>query len=299
MKVLVTNNTLRDLGGSETAAYALIDELNKRKDIQVFGFSPNIGYIGDLLKNKGIVISNNISIVDKYDLILASHLSTIEYVRNLSGFKIQTCHGVFMPIEQPARGMNKYVAISEEVMNHLSSLGYDSTIIHNGVDCERFMPKNKINENVRTILSLAQSDELNRIIKKVCDKMGIKLFTLNKFINPIFNVEDHINQSDLVISLGRGAFESMACGRNVIVLDKRPYVNRPPIGDGLITKDNIDNILKNNCSGRYSNKIYTEVEIENEIKKYDYKLGDFCREYALENFNIVKQVDKYLSLLYS
>ena len=193
--------------------------------------------------------------------------------------------------------MNKYVAISEEVKNHLFSCGFNSIIIHNGVDCERFSPKKKINENVKKILSLTQSDYLNDMLKRVCTKMNIELICLNKFINPIFNVEDVINEVDLVISLGRGTFESMACGRNVIILDKRPYVDRPPIGDGIVTRENIDNYIKNNCSGRFTNKVFGEVEIEAEIQKYDYRLGEFCREYALENFNIKKQVNKYISLI--
>lgn len=52
MKILVTNNTLRDLGGSETYAYTLINELNNRDDITVHGYSSNVGFIGNLLTNK-------------------------------------------------------------------------------------------------------------------------------------------------------------------------------------------------------------------------------------------------------
>ena len=192
--------------------------------------------------------------------------------------------------------MDSYVSISEEVEKHLTKLRFKSTIIHNGINCDRFKPIKPINKNIKSILSLAQSDVLNNKIRKVCDKMGIKLYCLNKFKNPIFNVENMINEVDMVISLGRGAYESMACGRNVMILDKRPYINKPPLGDGLLTEDNISDIIKNNCSGRFSNTIYDENMIEKEIMKYDSKLGDFCREYALNSLNIKYQVDKYLKL---
>lgn len=193
--------------------------------------------------------------------------------------------------------MNKYVSISEEVEKHLKVNGFESTIIRNGIDCNRFTPKRKLNNNVKRILSLAQSDELNKMIYNVCRKLNIEFMSLNKFINPIFNVEDWINSADLVISLGRGVYESMACGRNVIILDKRPYINRPAIGDGMITNENINDFISFNCSGRYSNKVFTEIDIENEIIKYSPILGEFNREYALNNFNIKHQVDKYLNLI--
>lgn len=294
MKILVTNNTLANLGGSETYAYTLIRELASRKEVNVDCFSKNIGLVGKTLKNEGYNVIT--SVKDNYDLILASHTSTIPSIINNNGYKIQTCHGIYPSLEQPAKGMDSYVSISEEVEKHLTKLRFKSTIIHNGINCDRFKPIKPINKNIKSILSLAQSDVLNNKIRKVCNKMGIKLYCLNKFKNPIFNVENMINEVDMVISLGRGAYESMACGRNVMILDKRPYINKPPLGDGLLTEDNISDIIKNNCSGRFSNTIYDENMIEKEIMKYDSKLGDFCREYALNNLNIKHQVDKYLKL---
>lgn len=299
MKILVTNNTLNEIGGSETYAYAVIDELNKRDNVSVVGYSPNIGFIGNLLRNKNVTIVNSLDMYDDsyFDLILASHTSTINAIKRFRGCKIQTCHGIYPPLEQPVFGMNSYVSISEEVYYHLARNGINSTIIHNGVDCNRFFPKTRINERPKKILSLAQSDELNYMLKNVCDKMNIEFIALNKFINPVFDVENIINGVDLVISLGRGVYESMACGRNVLILDKRPYINRPPIGDGLIMDSNIDLYLKNNCSGRFTNKVFTEIDVENEINKYSQVYGDFCREYAVKNFNIEKQLDKYISLI--
>jgi|AntRauMFilla1563_2_1112583.scaffolds.fasta_scaffold00355_2 glycosyltransferase involved in cell wall biosynthesis len=295
MKILVTNNTLGNLGGSETYAYALIKELNKRSDIEVEAFSQNNGLVAKYLIKEGIKVLTK---VDKeYDVIIASHTSTIPHIIKNNGFKIQTCHGIFPPLEQPRPGLDAYVSISQEVKNHLTKLNYNSTIIHNGIDCDRFSPINKINNEVKTILSLAQSDYLNQILTKICNRLAIKLICLNKFKNPIFNVEDVINSADMVISLGRGAYESMACGRNVLVLDKRPYINKPPLGDGLITDKNIDQIILNNCSGRYSNVVFNDKMIEEEILKYDPSNGDFSREYALSNLNIITQVDKYLNLV--
>lgn len=295
MNVLVTNNTLAGLGGSETYAYTLIRELHSRPDINVTGFSRNIGMIGNKLKEQGINIINKA--VGDYDLILASHTTTIPFIKGLKGTKIQTCHGIYDNAEQPVMGMDGYVGISQEVYDHLYEKGIVSTVIHNGIDCDRFKSTTPLNKELKSILSLTHSVELNGMLQNVCDKMGIKLKLLNKLKNPIFNVEDEINKSDLVVSLGRGVYESLACGRNVLILDKRPYIKAPPLGDGLIFPNNMNDFIKNNCSGRYSYRNYNEELIEAELLKYDSSLGDFGREYALKNLNIKHQADKYLNIL--
>ena len=209
---------------------------------------------------------------------------------------MQTCHGVYPKLEQPVFGMDAYVSISEEVQNHLTKKGYKSTIIRNGVDCERFKPINKLNNNIKNVLSLAHSDPANVIIKKACDELNLNFIENNKFKCWRWDMENVINQSDIVISLGRGVYESMSCGRNVIIFDKRSYTNLPAIGDGIVTKDNVDKFLKNNCSGRFSMKEFNHTTLVKELKKYLPKYGEDLREYVLKNLNIKLQVDKYLNL---
>lgn len=295
MKILVGNNGLGLPGGSETYTYALIKELVSRgHDVTAVGVE-GPGLISNRLNDIGVECLFE-SVGGEWDLILTSHSTSIELVKNAKGFKIQTCHGVYPQIEQPVEGMDAYVAISEEVQHHLTSIGFESTIIHNGVDCSRYAPKTPINEEIKSVLSLAQSDPANEIVKQACDIANVELVINNKFREWKWEVDELINQSDLVISLGRGAYEAMASGRNVIIFDQRHYVNMPAIGDGIITKDNVYDYIKNNCSGRYSKTIFDAQLLANEIKKYNKQNGADLREYALNNLNIEKQVDKYFNL---
>ena len=295
MKVLVTNNTLGGLGGSETYAYTLIKELHSRKDITVHAFSKSLGVIANKLNQEGIKVISTVG--DDYDLILSSHNSTTPFILKNKGLKIQTCHGVYPALEQPANGLDRYISISEEVQKHLTVKGKESEIIFNGVDCNRFKPVNPLNDEVKSILSLSHSEELNNTLKVICSKLGITLTCLNKYRNPVFHVEEMMNRADMVITLGRGAYEAMACGRNVMILDKRPYIKKPPLGDGLIDGDNVNDFMKNNCSGRFSNRIFNAEDIEKEILRYDPKYGEFSREFAINNLNIIEQANKYLKLL--
>mgnify|MGYP006889562419 CR=1 FL=1 len=87
----------------------------------------------------------------------------------------------------------------------------------------------------------------------------------------------------------------MACGKNVLVADWRPY--QDPYMDALLTPDNINQIIKNNCSGRSRKIKFDEESLTNEIKKYDNNLSEWAVNYAEENLNISKQVDKMLELI--
>lgn len=295
MKILVTNNTLAEIGGSETYAYTLIKGLAKRNDVEVEAYSPKIGLVGNKLRSEGINIVSTVE--NKYDLILASHTSTASVIQKLKGFKVQTCHGIYPPLEQPYPGMNAYVSISKEVKNHLEAKGFYSDLFFNGVDCDRFNYDKKTNEELKNVLSLSQSSELNNRLDKICKEMGINFTAHNKFVNPIFDIEKLINENDLVISLGRGTYEAMSCGRNVFVLDKRPYIQGPAIGDGLVTDDNFSSFMLNNCSGRYSKKAFSDEDIKTELLKYNKEQGLRNREIALKELNIDLQIEKYLNLV--
>lgn len=296
MNILVGNNTLGNLGGSETYVYAFILELKRRgHNVEAFA-GANLGLVANKLQQHGVVC-NLFPSRKEYDVIFTSHTSTVNKIKGIKGLKIQTCHGIYHPLEKPANFIDKYVSITKEVSDSLSAHKLPSTIIYNGIDCDRYKPVKPINDKLTKVLSLSQSEEVNKMLREACNRLGIEFIAHNKFINPVFNIEDVINDVDLVVSLGRGAYEAMACGRPVLVLDKRPYINKPPIGDGLITPDNVNDFMLNNCSGRFSNRVYNVDGIVGELQKYDASLGEFSREFALKELNIKTQVDKYLDLI--
>ena len=172
----------------------------------------------------------------------------------------------------------------------------ESTIIHNGVDVDRFSPIKPINTKLKKVFSLAHDQGVNQLTANACAKAGIEFEWHNKYINPIFDIEKKIQEADLVVTLGRGAYESMACGRPVFILDNRGYSGQGMVGDGLLTADTIDKSLENNCSGRAFKKRFTEAMVLEEFAKYDSSLGDYFRDYALKNFNMDIQLEKYLAI---
>jgi len=285
MKILVANHWLSKLGGSETFTYTFIEELVRLgHEVDLFTFFP--GLISDKIKEDFGV---KINIQGSYDIIFASHNSTID---ELNGFVVQTCHGVYPSLEQPNKKANIHISISKEVQAHLERLGFDSQIIWNGINCDRFKPTRKINKKLKTVLSLAKSEQSNVIIREACHLLGLEYIERRKA--KIWNIEDEINKADLVISLGRGVYESLACGRSVIVYDHRGYSDN--YGDGIITESNINLLMENNCSGRYFKKSFNLESLVNELEKYDPSISEFSRDFAVKHLNIKNQVEKYIGI---
>lgn len=295
MKFIVSNNTFSFTGGSETYAYCVIYTLKKHGyEVDAFTTGP-VTMVGDEIRKLGVNIYTKPP-HKEYDIALASHLSTTQFIYQVADKTIQTCHGIYPALEQPDPNVRHLVGISQEVQNHIAKQGMVSTLIHNGVDVDRFTPIKPINTKLKKVFSLAHDQGVNQLLKAACDKAGIEFEWHNKYINPIFNIESKIQQADLVVTLGRGAYESMACGRPVLVLDNRAYSRQGMVGDGLLTPEIMDLSLEYNCSGRAFKKSFDVDGVIAEFDKYNSALGDFSREYALKNFNIDIQLEKYLSL---
>lgn len=296
MKILVAINHCDRWGGSESYTYAMIEELLRRK-YEVEAFTANRdrrGRVADELRTR-LGVETVLEPQSAYDLLLLSHATCVERLRSVKGFKVQTCHGVVPKLEQPTPGVDRYVAISEEVHDHLKRRGFESVIIRNGVDCARFSPKRSIEERPKKLLAIVQGKQAPKFIAQACQLANLEATFRNKSKNNVFKIEDDINDADVVISLGRGAYEAMACGRNVYVFDTRSYIG--PLADGLVTCRNVEEMIKFNCNGKRFHRIVTPQAMAKEISTgYRRERGALLREFAVKCLNIRLQVNKYLAL---
>ena len=288
MNILVANNHLKRTGGTENYTYALIVELLRLKhDVEYFTY--NKGYVSKKIEALGVKFRSKKS----YDLILANHTSTIQLLHH-RGFVIQTCHGTLPSLEQPSRYADAYVSVTKEVYKHLIKKGVESTIIRNGIDCERFNSTRELNARLSCVLSLCQSDEANALIGEVCKQNKITFLSADKKMDNVWHLERLINEADMVVGIGRSLYDAMACGRTVLSFDKRKY--SLALGDGYLDSGNINESIRHNCSGRGTGKNMDATDFEREIRKYKSDDGRFLREYALQHLNIRHSVQQYLEL---
>ena len=277
MKILLTNNSLCRIAGSETWTMAMYDELSKEHEVDILTGRNTMLKIGEYDADK------------EYDIAICNHNNRLNDIAGNINIKtkIFTSHGVLPRLEQPVQGADHYVSVSEEVQGNLKSRGFDSTVIRNPIDLDRFKSTKPINKELKKILFLnKRNNGVIDIVKEACKDYELTIISES---NRVSNIEELINENDLVITLGRGAYEAMGCERNVIVFD---YI----AADGFVTPETILEYRKNNCSGRRYLKKWGAEDLKTELKKYDPDLGTHLREYVLENNNIKKNVELYLQL---
>jgi hypothetical protein len=260
MRILLTNNHLAQFGGSETWVLTMAREL-VRQGHEVGIFTHHKGVITELLKDTCTIDDAP----EDYDLALINH-NTCTHVKAKK--RIYTCHSPFERIEAPPRGMDVYVAVSENVQN---TYGLDYRI-NNPVDTTLFTPTSPIRDNPERILTVTAVP------------LPIPHFTASRTEETMPML---MNSADLVVTIGRGVLEAMSTARNVIVYDHRPHMGFT--ADGYLDFTN----LRGNVGGRYHLK---SIDWDTELAKYRPEDGDRNRAYILEHHDVRKIVEQYLSL---
>lgn len=270
MKILITNNHLNGLTGTETWCFEMKHALEDLGHlVELYSFEPSI--YGTPLERLRY----------EYDLILVNHRTCEDAIRNIKGFKIFTRHAFSDEIilEQSLLLCDAYVCVSEEIKE---KTGYK--VITNGVNVDRF----KDFDSNNYVLSLCKGSLANEKIKQACSNLDMSFIN----ISGMEYIEEYIKHAAIVFSYGRGCLESLSCNKQVFVYDSRNY--QEEYADGLITIHNIDKIAAHNFSGRWLKAQPTIEEIETAIKNnWNHNT---LREYIVNHHNIKDKVNQYLKI---
>lgn len=288
-KILIAVNDLVRVGGAELYTFDLIKAFAASKNFEVEYFTVNKGLISKKIEEELQIPFMN---QKKYDLIFATHNTTVKELFGLAPI-IQICHGTILEPEQPSPLADFHIAISQEISDHLTKLGYANEVVLNGIDIKIKRPLNPVNKKLTSVLSLCQSEKANKKLQAICDKKGLRFKAYNKHKNPTTNIEQEINNFDMVIGIGRSVYDAMACGRPSLIYDNRGYNGNK--ADGYLRPENFAKYVKKNCSGRYLNRQYQENELIREFEKYNPEDGEKLRNIAVSHLNAYKMVDHLLN----
>ena len=278
LKILLANNTLSLLAGTETWTYTLAVQL-KKLGHKVSCFSPELGIISQELEKEGILSFHQIStsgvkpfsfvleekVEHDYDVIIANHWHIVEYLRKEFPKTpiISTVHGIMHWMEDeknqkvkapehPAleSGVNQFISVSEEIQEMLKTeYSIDSIIIRNFFDLDRFKAKRKISSKPKQFLVNSNYNDKNspdvQVIREVAKHYGAKLTAVGQNFSWTNDIMKAIEDSDVVVGMGRSVLEGVAAGRLGIVNGR--WGNA-----GVIRESNIDDIRRFNFSGRNS-----------------------------------------------
>lgn len=291
------------LAGSELVTYNLARAM-KRKGHDVVVYSPNIGgLLEQKCKQAEIELVRKLGVghpnCKKPDVIHAHHHDPTAQV--VSVFPdvpvVFTLHGIIRGAETVPEVLKKkknviYVAVSEEVQALLKHAdGVESEIIRQGIDFDRFKSEKPINDEIKTaLLSTSYLEENHPFVenfKKACGVRGIKAIAIGRAFNWTWETEKAYNDADIVLAIGRGVLEAMACGR--------PAITYGHWGHGeILSSEEMKDAKKYNFSGRHiRDEYFGWKEILKAFKGY-HPLRSYRKLAA--NYKLSDKVEEYLKL---
>lgn len=218
---------------------------------------------------------------EEFDYIICSHL--LNEIKDNPSKKIYISHGI-IGHERFYHGADRYISVSQEVYDAQLKRGFPSEVIPQPISIPDHSCPGKELKKILIIRRESVDEDPFTFLK---GKYDVRYSDLN------IPIEQQIKWADLSITLGRGALESMAHGRPVLVADNRPYIGN--YGDGYVSPENIHEIAKCNFSGRRFKHEVTQDWIENELAKYNQDHSIYLHNYVKEKHKAEKIINQYIN----
>lgn len=298
MYILFTTHGLGEYAGTERFAQNYCSWL-RLQGHEVRLYAPYLGVVAEEMIADGFMVTDKLADWqdEKFDVIHSQHNTTAILARSLFPETplVFMAHGVLPELEQPPSidlGTGRFIAATEEIADNFKSYGIPEERIdtlRNVVDLGRFEPGGLVNRKLEKVLVVSNhlTPQVEKIIAGACAELGVSWQHIGLPKNSVPDVENYINKADLVITLGRGVLEAIACERNVLVYDWNG-------GDGFVDMETFPIFRKNNFSGRTGRQNYTVAELVRELKKYDPDLGKQLRSKYIAEHDAEKVYPNFL-----
>lgn len=306
MKVLLTNVHLQHAGGTETWTRAMAGEL-KRRGHEVYIQTFHTGRMSDIITYEtGAHVAKTTQFED-FDLVLVNHIPCFEKTLR-KHFRVFTSHSFFLDIEKPPKEADEVVAVTEEIQEKIEKeQGIKAHLIRNGISTYVFKPNymkwrhkdfgKKPEKEICDVLYLSNHGN-KRLIPMIEDAIRCTNVRLTVLEEPCYEIQNKINDADVVITIGRGILESLACEKHVVSLDWRDWMEKPT-GAGAVSLKNFDHLKTHAFSGRNMDLKWDSNLLRRHIFA-EYKPDEHAklRKRIIEEFDIEKTVPKYLNLIH-
>jgi hypothetical protein len=300
LKILLSTYYLRDWTGSELFTVDLARSLTGRGH-EVYLHAPFVGAIVQPLIDEGFTVAHRLPELSAvaFDVAHVHHNVVAAAVR--AAFPhlpiVMMLHGVLPELEQPPSAnlaIARLLCVSEEVLEHatrLDSFGAIPEVVRNFVDADYWHTSSRISPKLERVLVLSNDypPEMRQLVEKACSLAGVDIEHVGIPENQNRDVRPAIARADLVITLGRGAIEAMAMGRNVVVLGSRG-------GDGFVDERSFFEFRQRNFSGRTARISFSPSALAKEMLRYDPELSQPLRNLVHAENAESKIVDRLESI---
>jgi len=310
MKILLGNNTLDWLAGSEMWTLTLATEL-KKLGHDVTAFSPQLGFIATKLEAAGVKCVKEIAgqqggvkpfnfVLEEedkgdYDVIVCAHHEITKHLKSKLPDTpiIAVVHGIMH--KHPETGeifpehpvtefkVDQYLAVSEEVQDLLLQVyGIQAKLLRNFFDLDRFKfkKKSKMPAKPKTIMVNSNywgvQDPINQIIKEVADHYDAQFIGVGANFQPTFEVELVLEKADIIFGMGRSVLEGVCMGKIGVVHGRWGT-------GGVINPESYKKLRMTNFSGR-------EWKGQNDLKPSQEIIAQIDEAWNLKTINGMRAI---------
>lgn len=306
MKVLITNYSLAERGGTEIYVRDLAFGLLKRGHTPIV-YSPELGVVAREIREATIPVVDDLDAVSATpDVIHGQHYH--ETMTALLRFPdvpaIYVCHDWYSRLDAPPPfpRIMRYVAVDQTCYEKLV---YEKAIPEervrvflNFVELERFKPRAApLPARPKRALMLCNYTEegphLNAA-REACASAGVTLDVLGARVGrPCAQPERVLGDYDIVLAKGRTALEALAVGASVIL-----FLNRA-VGP-MVTSGELDRLLPLNFGIRSMRRIFDPdafaQKLSQEIARYDPADAELVTRRIRASCGREGAVDEFVSL---
>jgi Glycosyltransferase Family 4 len=274
LRILITNNSLAQRGGSELYVRDLAIGLAKLGH-EPFAYSTNLGEVADDMRAVGLPVVDDLNKLSiQPDIIHGHHhLDTMAALAHFTQTPaIFVCHGARAWEEAAPHfpRILRYVAVDHACRDRLIR---EHTIpenrirlIFNFVDLDRFKSRSVLPARPKKALILSNyANKYTHVetVREACNRAGISLDVRGYGAGRVTAAPEMLLPDyDLVFAKGRSALEALAVGAAVILCDA--------IGaGGMVTTENVERLRPLNFGFRALDKTLSVATLAREIDRYD------------------------------
>ena len=286
MRIVIATQSLAGLGGSESYAITVADQL-QRLGHGVWLFALDLGRSSEAAIALGLPVTDSSSALpDDIDALIVQDgaVACTLAARYPLTPQLFVAHSDIFDLQLPPQVeglLAAVVTLYERVDKRIRAMALQIPVIQlrQPIDVERFKPLSPIRGLPRVALALSYyiNDTRLDLLTEACAKAGIELRTNSiRGEQPTTTPELVYNEADIVFGKARVVLEAMACGRAAYVFDHNG-------SDGWVTAENAARLAADNFGGQDEFRPLDAASIAAELARYDPLMGTNNRDFIVAN----------------
>jgi len=277
VRVLLALNSL-GIGGTETYVFTVAEQLDRLAHEPVI-YSPEPGRGVEIARERGLTVIGAEKLGAEFDVALVQDAAVAYEVAELCPGvpSVFVAHSESFDPQSPPQlpgTVQVQVAMNDRVERRLRAFDAGGEIVRlrQPIDTERFKSPWPLPEKPERALLLSNNPVTDRLamLEEACQEAGLELIRAGGAGRQTDDPREALAAADVVIGLGRGILEAMACGRAAFVYDWSG-------GEGWVTPDSYPAIEADGFAGR-GDAIFDAPALARVLGEYDRSMGPVNRD---------------------